>query len=39
MKGQMKMCQTNIPHFSDLVIMSFSCEYCGAHTTETKNGG
>ena len=33
------MCQTNIPHFSDLVIMSFSCEYCGAHTTETKNGG
>lgn len=35
----MKFCQTNIPHFADLVIMSFSCDYCGAHSTETKNSG
>lgn len=35
----MKMCSTNIPYFSDLVIMSFSCEFCGAHTTDTKNSG
>ena len=37
MPGLMKMCQTSIPHFSDLIIMSFSCDHCGAHTTETKN--
>ena len=35
----MKLCQTNIPHFSDLIIMSFSCDYCGAHSTETKTSG
>lgn len=39
MIGQMKMCQTSVPYFTDLVIMSFSCDYCGAHTTETKNSG
>lgn len=39
MPGQMKMCQTSVPYFTDLVIMSFKCEYCGAHSTETKNSG
>ena len=39
MPGQMKMCQTSVPYFTDLVIMSFACDYCGAHTTETKNSG
>ncbi len=33
MPGQMKMCQTSVPYFTDLVIMSFKCEYCGAHST------
>ena len=33
------MCQTSVPYFTDLVIMSFTCEYCGAHSTETKNSG
>lgn len=39
MMGEMRMCQTNVPYFSDLLIMSFSCDYCGAHSTETKNSG
>lgn len=33
------MCQTSVPYFTDLVIMSFKCEYCGAHSAETKNSG
>jgi hypothetical protein len=37
--GEMRMCQTSVPYFSDLIIMSFSCEYCGAHSAETKNSG
>jgi zinc finger protein len=39
MMGEQRMCQTSIPYFSDLLIMSFSCDYCGAHSTETKNTG
>ncbi len=39
MMGEMRMCQTSVPYFSDLVIMSFSCDYCGAHSAETKNSG
>lgn len=39
MPGQMKMCQTSIPYFTDMIIMSFVCDYCGAHSTETKNTG
>lgn len=39
MPGEMKLCQTNIPHFRDLIIMSFSCDYCGAHSTDTKTSG
>ena len=39
MIGQMKMCQTSVPYFTDLIIMSFVCDYCGAHTTETKTTG
>lgn len=39
MPGQMKMCQTSVPYFTDMIIMSFACDYCGAHSTETKNTG
>jgi zinc finger protein len=35
----MKLCQTNIPHFTDLIIMSFTCDFCGAHSTDTKTSG
>lgn len=37
--GQEKMCQTSVPYFKDLIIMSFKCDYCGAHSTETKTSG
>lgn len=39
MPGFMKLCQTNIPHFRDLIIMSFTCDFCGAHSTDTKTSG
>lgn len=37
--GETKMCETNIPYFSDLIIMSFHCDYCGTTSTETKTSG
>ena len=33
MMGETKMCQISVPYFSDIIIMSFKCEYCGAHST------
>lgn len=33
------MCETSIPYFKDLIIMSFKCDHCGAHSTETKTSG
>lgn len=37
--GETKMCETSIPYFSDIIIMSFHCDYCGVHSTETKTAG
>merc|ERR1711871_1326640 len=37
--GTMKSCQTNIPHFKDVVILAFVCEACGYKTNEIKAGG
>lgn len=37
--GKMNTCRTSVPYFADLVIMSFSCDYCGHHTSETKTSG
>jgi len=37
MPGEMKSCRTAIPYFTDLLIMSFKCDYCGHHSTDTKN--
>jgi zinc finger protein len=37
--GEVRMCQTSVPYFTDLIIMSFRCDYCGAHSTETKSNG
>ena len=39
MPGQMRTCQTSVPYFAELIIMSFKCEYCGAHSTDTKTNG
>lgn len=33
------MCEISVPYFSDLIVMSFKCEYCGAHSAETKGSG
>jgi zinc finger protein len=37
--GTMKSCQTNIPHFKDVVILAFVCDLCGYKTNEIKAGG
>ena len=37
--GSTRMCQTSIPHFKDVVIMSFTCEECGFKSNEVKAGG
>jgi zinc finger protein len=37
--GYTKMCTTTIPYFKELIIMSFTCEKCGARSTEVKTGG
>ncbi|RLN97950.1 hypothetical protein BBJ28_00008634 [Nothophytophthora sp. Chile5] len=33
------MCMTDIPHFKEVIIMSFNCEMCGFKTNEVKAGG
>jgi zinc finger protein len=37
--GHMKSCQTNIPHFKDIVILAYNCDECGYRTNEIKAGG
>lgn len=33
------MCIATIPFFKEIIIMCFSCEFCGYKTTEIKQGG
>lgn len=33
------MCMTDIPHFKEVIIMSFNCEVCGCKSNEIKGGG
>lgn len=37
MPGQLASCRTSVPYFTDFIIMSFTCDHCGHHSTETKN--
>lgn len=37
--GMSCMCMTDIPHFKEVIIMSFNCEVCGFKTNEVKAGG
>lgn len=37
--GCVKMCIATIPFFKEIIIMAFSCEYCGYKSTEIKQGG
>jgi len=33
------MCTITIPLFKELIVMAFSCDYCGARSREVKTGG
>ena len=35
----MKMCVSSIPYFKEIIIMAFSCDYCGFKNNEIKQGG
>lgn len=37
--GEMRSCQIEIPFFKELLIMSFSCEFCGYRNSEVKSVG
>jgi len=37
--GETTMCITDIPHFKEVIIMCFLCEYCGYKSNEIKGGG
>jgi zinc finger protein len=38
-RGETRMCLTDIPHFKQVVIMSFLCKGCGYKSNEVKAGG
>lgn len=38
-EGTTNMCVINVPHFKEVVIMAFTCEYCGAKSNDVKGGG
>lgn len=33
------MCMATIPYFKEIIIMAFSCEFCGHKNVEIKQGG
>lgn len=37
--GENKMCTVSIPHFKNILIMSFKCDHCGNKDTEVKSQG
>lgn len=37
--GIQKSCVSNIPHFKEIIIMAFLCEFCGEKSVEIKQGG
>lgn len=38
-EGNAQMCISAIPFFKEIIIMAFSCDYCGYRNTDIKNGG
>lgn len=38
-KGECRMIATDVPHFKEVIIMSFLCEECGWRNVEVKGGG
>ena len=37
--GEMLTCMTSIPHFKEVLIMAFTCKFCGYKSNEVKGGG
>lgn len=37
--GTTKLLLTKIPHYKDVILMSFDCEHCGFANNEIQNGG
>lgn len=38
-KGTTRLLLTKIPHYKEVVLMSFSCEHCGYQNNEIQNAG
>jgi len=38
-EGVTRMCTCEIPFFKEIIVMSFTCEKCGARSSEVKTGG
>jgi len=38
-EGVTKLLLTKIPHYKEIILMSFSCEYCGYSNNEIQSGG
>ena len=34
--GETKMCTTTIPYFKEIIVMAFTCSFCGNRSTEVK---
>jgi len=37
--GEARSCTVNIPYFKELILMSFTCEFCGYRTVDINTGG
>jgi ZPR1 zinc finger protein len=37
--GEVRMCSTDVPHFKEVILMSFACDECGWKNVEVKGGG
>jgi zinc finger protein len=38
-EGVTRMCTCEIPFFKELIVMAFTCTYCGSRSSEVKTGG
>ena len=38
-EGNVQMCYSSIPFFKEIILMCFSCDFCGYRNSEIKEGG
>merc|ERR1712224_307975 len=38
-EGVTRMCVCEIPFFKEIIVMAFTCEHCGARSSDVKTGG